>query len=283
MTVENQFPHQRYTANGTNASFALGFYVEDKDHFEVKKNDQSISKTTYTYDKNSNSIVLNPTPKQGDTIEITRATVPDRAVTYATYNNSFRPEVLNKDIDKIWLRIQELGVADQLLKIYTERLHIEQKDYIDNEDQLIKNMISDLRNYVNQQDNNLNQRIDSLKTYTDNQDTNLSNRFETLINQQGVSLKQLENYYQYLLKEMASIASSKGWMASLVSSVNGKNQQQVNDNTAYFYNTVSEMVADESLQNGVIVATKGYHNVFDGGRSNLFNISSRYRLLNFFS
>lgn len=64
MTVENQFPHQSFTANGSQTNFALGFYVDDEDHFQVKKNDQPISKTAYSYNKNSNSILLNTTPNQ---------------------------------------------------------------------------------------------------------------------------------------------------------------------------------------------------------------------------
>lgn len=198
MTVENQFPYQSFTANGLQTNFTLGFYVDDKNHFEVKKNDLVVTKNDYSYDSGSNSIVFNTAPKQGDVIEVQRSTIADRATTYATYNNSFRPEVLNKDIDRIWLKIQELGVADQLLKIYTDRLHIEQKSYIDNEAQAIKNIVNDLRNYLNQQDNNRN-------TY-----------FESLIRQQGTSLEQLEQYYQYLLQSIAKIVSEKGWESSFI-------------------------------------------------------------------
>lgn len=64
MTVENQFPHQSFTANGTQTNFALGFYVDDKNHFDVKKNDQAVSKTDYSYNSGSNSLVFNSTPKQ---------------------------------------------------------------------------------------------------------------------------------------------------------------------------------------------------------------------------
>lgn len=147
----------------------------------------------------------------GDVIEVTRATSADRATTYATYNNTFRPEVLNKDIDRIWLRIQELGVADVLLKIYTDKLHTEQKNYIDNQDQIIKKIIEDLRGYVNQQDNKTN------------------DYFTDLINKQGISLQHLENYYQYLLESMADIASEKGWIASLITDESGKSQQEINN------------------------------------------------------
>lgn len=265
MTVENQFPYQSFTVNGLQTNFALGFYVDDKDHFEVKKNDQAVAKNDYSYNSSSNSIVFNTTPKQGDVIEVQRKTSADRATTYATYNNSFRPEVLNKDIDRIWLKIQELGVADQLLKIYTERLHNEQKDYLDNQDQIIRNIIADLRNYVNQQDNSLLAKIGELRSYTDQQDNSRHSYFENLIRQQGTALKQLDNYYKHLLIEIGKIASEKGWVASLVVDANGRNQQQINDNSTYFYATVADMVSDPYLKDGVIVGTKGYYQQHDDG------------------
>lgn len=134
----------------------------------------------------------------GDVIEVTRATSADRATTYATYNNTFRPEVLNKDIDRIWLKIQELGVADALLKFYTDKLHIEQKGYIDNQDQVIRQIVNDLRNYVDTQDNARN-------TY-----------FTSLIYKQGVALDQLDDYYNSLMQQITKIVVDKGWDSSFV-------------------------------------------------------------------
>lgn len=164
----------------------------------------------------------------GDVIEVTRTTSADRATTYATYNNSFRPEVLNKDIDRIWLKIQELGVADALLKIYTDRLHTEQKGYIDNQDQAIKQIIADLRNYVNQQDSSINVSINNLKSYVDTQDNARNSYFTGLINQQGVPLQQLDSYYKYLLQSIANIAVEKGWDSSFVVH-KGKTQFEINE------------------------------------------------------
>ena len=247
MTVENQFPYQSFTANGSQTNFALGFYVDDKDHFEVKKNDQAVNKNEYSYDKSSNSILFNITPNQGEAIEIHRSTSADRATNYATYNNSFRPEVLNKDIDRIWLKIQELGVADTLLKIYINKLDADQKSYIDTQDQAIKQIVADLRNYVDTQDNSLTGSINNLKNYVDTQDnalsTNISNLrayvdsqdqnlnrdFTNLIQKQGVSLQQLNSYYNNLMQRIAAIAVDKGWEASfVVDSKTGRTQSEKN-------------------------------------------------------
>lgn len=253
MTVENQFPYQSFTANGLQTNFALGFYVDDKDHFEVSKNDQAISKSDYSYNKNSNSIIFNTSPNQGDVVEVKRSTTADRATTYATYNNTFRPETLNKDIDRIWLKIQELGVADTLLKIYTDRLHTEQKGYIDNQDQAIKQIISDLRNFINQQDSNIQNSVSNLKAYVDTQDNQRNSYFSDLIYKQGISLQQLNDYYNYLLQKIAAISVEHGWDASLVA-YKGLNQNAINDGLE----TIADMLAIKTPQHGTRVTVKGY-------------------------
>ncbi|TCB47350.1 hypothetical protein E0H80_16270 [Acinetobacter sp. ANC 4779] len=176
MTVENQFPYQSFTANGSQTNFALGFYVDDKTHFDVKKNDQAVSKTDYSYNSYSNSLVFNSTPKNGDVIEVTRTTAADRATTYATYNNSFRPEVLNKDIDRVWLKLQELGVSDWVT----------------------------------------NNRVDTVKNYTDLKDAEVKQALLDDIYKQGLALHQLDAYYNHLLSRISTISTEKGWDASLI-------------------------------------------------------------------
>lgn len=54
---------------------------------------------------------------------------------------------------------------------------------------------------------------------------------ENLINQQGVSLQQLDEYYNYLMQRIAQIAVDKGWDASFVVDASGKTQQEINTNT----------------------------------------------------
>lgn len=176
MSVENQFPYQSFTANGSQTNFSLGFFVDDKYHFEVKKNDQTVTQNDYSYDSSSNSIVFNTAPNKDDLIEIKRDTKADRATTYATYNNSFRPEVLNKDIDRIWWKLQELGVADWILS----------------------------------------SRIDALKNYVDRKDDELKAYLMEEIRKQGIALDQLDEYYNYLMQRLAQIAVDKGWDAGFV-------------------------------------------------------------------
>lgn len=209
MAVPEQTPYIEYTANGTTTSFALEFDCDNQDHLIVLVDD--IEPVVGAWSLSNGAVVFNTAPENGKKITIQRNTPFNRTTDYQSYNNSFRPPAVNKDFDWIWWKLQELGVADMLLKIYVDRLHGEQKDYIDNKDQLVRNIISDLRNYVNQQDNNRN------------------SYFENLINQQGVSLQQLDNYYKHLLQGIANIAAEKGWLASLVTDKSGKNQQEIND------------------------------------------------------
>ena len=66
-------------------------------------------------------------------------------------------------------------------------------------------------------------------------------------------------------KNVAAGAGANGWTASLVQDASGMTQQQVNDKTAIFYNTVADMVADTKLKAGKAVITHGYYAPNDGG------------------
>lgn len=263
MAVPEQTPYKEYTANGSTTSFALGFICDSKSDLIVLVD--GIAPPIATWSLTDGNAVFTTAPASGKKIILQRQTKFERTTNFQGNNNSFRPETINKDIDRVWLKLQELGVADMLLKIYVDRLHGEQKDYVDNKDQLVRNIISDLRNYVNQQDNDLVDSISNLRIHVDQQDNNRNSYFENLISRQGVSLQQLDSYYKHLLQGIANIATAKGWLASLVVDASGKNQQEINNNTAYFYKTVAQMIADMELTDGVIVGTKGYHNIFDDG------------------
>lgn len=115
MTVENQVPHQSYTANGVDVSYTLSFYVEGKDNLEVTIGSVVQSKNNYNYDAATNSVVFNKPLAKGVIVEIKRVTPIEREIQYATYNNTFRPETLNFDIDRIIRILQELGFSNAVL------------------------------------------------------------------------------------------------------------------------------------------------------------------------
>lgn len=226
MAVQPQTPYKEYTANGSTKSFALEFDCENQDHLIVLVDD--MEPVVGTWSLSNGAVVFGAAPTNGKKIIIQRNTPASRSTNYKSSDNSFRPDPVNKDFDRIWLKLQELGVADILLRIYVDRLHMEQKSYIDDQDRIIKNIVSDLRNYVDQQDGALSNDIGNLRTYVNQQDNNQKSYFENLIGQQGVSLQQLNNYYNYLMQRIAAIAVDKGWDASFVVDASGKSQQALN-------------------------------------------------------
>lgn len=174
MAVPEQTPYIEYTGNGSTKIFSLGFQCETKDHLIVLVDD--IEPPIATWSLNSGNVVFTTAPAAGKKITLQRNTPFSRTVDYQSYNNSFRPPVVNKDFDWIWWKLQELGVADWILG----------------------NRISALKNYVDRKD-------DELKAYLMEE-----------IRKQGVALDQLDEYYNYLMQRLAQIAVDKGWDASFV-------------------------------------------------------------------
>jgi hypothetical protein len=58
------------------------------------------------------SVVFSTPPNEGDLVELTRDTQLDRETNFKSYDNSFRPETINFDLDKIWLVLQESNLVD---------------------------------------------------------------------------------------------------------------------------------------------------------------------------
>src|SRR5699024_3950107 len=76
------------------------------------------------------------------------------------------------------------------------------------------------------------------------------------IQEQGVALDQLEEYYSYLMQQLAQVAIDRGWAASFIVSADGSTQQQVNDrigNTWYAKPLGYELNARVMIENGDIV------------------------------
>lgn len=205
MAVQEQTPLREYTANGVTTSFALGFDCEETNHLIVTIDDVEVLPTDW-YLSGSN-VVFWTAPGNGKLIKLQRNTPFNRLVDYQSYNNSFRPPAINKEFDRIWWKLQELGVADWILH----------------------NRIDALKAYVDQQDSELQQNIDNLKIYVDDKDDELRAYLMEEIRKQGVALDQLDDYYNYLMQRLAQIAVDKGWEASFVVDASGRNQQQIND------------------------------------------------------
>lgn len=227
MAVSEQTPYIEYTANGTTTSFALDFDCDNQNHLIVLID--GIEPVVGAWSLSNGAVVFNTAPENGKKITLQRNTPFSRTTDYQSYNNSFRPSAVNKDFDWIWLKLQELGVADYLLRLYIDRLHGEQKTYIDQKDTQLQNNINNLSTHVDQQDAQLQQNIDNLKIYVDDEDDELRAYLMEEIRKQGVALDQLDEYYNYLMQQLAQIAVDKGWAAALVADSSGMSQQQIND------------------------------------------------------
>lgn len=198
MAVPEQTPYIEHTGNGVTTSFALKFQCESKDHLIVLVDE--IEPPIATWSLTGGSVVFTTAPAAGKKIKLQRNTPFNRTAEYQSFNNSFRPQTVNIDFDRIWWKLQELGVADWLMKLYVDRLHQQQEE-----------KINDLKGYVDDRD-------DELRAYLMEE-----------IRKQGVALDQLDDYYNYLMQRLAQIAVDKGWDASFVVSASNQTQQEIND------------------------------------------------------
>lgn len=226
MAVPEQTPYIEHTGNGVTTSFALEFQCESKDHLIVLVDD--IEPPIATWSLTGGNVVFTTAPAAGKKITLQRNTPFNRTTDYQSYNNSFRPPAVNKDFDWIWWKLQELGVGDWLLKLYVDRLHGEQKNYIDKKDTQLQENISNLASYVGQKDVELQGNIDNLKDYVDDKDDELRAYLLAEIQAQGVALDQLDEYYNYLMQRLAQIAVDGGWDSSFVVHKD-TNQYEINE------------------------------------------------------
>ena len=205
MAVPEQTPYIEHTGNGSSKSFSLGFQCESKDHLIVLIDD--IEPPIATWSLTEGNVVFTTAPAAGKKIIVQRNTPFGRAANYQSFNNSFRPQTVNIDFDRIWWKLQELGVGDWLLKLYVDRLHQQQEE-----------------------------KINNLKDYVDDRDDELRAYLMEEIRKQGVALDQLDEYYNYLMQRLAQIAVDKGWDASFVVDASGKTQQELNSVSKTFFN-----------------------------------------------
>lgn len=110
MTVANTNPIQHYTANGSSRVFTFDFEVEGKANLAVSVNGATVDPSEYSYIEATRSIEFNTAPTQGSEITVERRTALVRTINYQTHNNSFRPDIVNFDFDRIWRVLQEKGI-----------------------------------------------------------------------------------------------------------------------------------------------------------------------------
>ncbi|GEM_PF-5850303 len=126
MAVPEQTPYKEYTANGVTTSFPLEFDCDNQDHLIVTVND--IEPENGQWSLINGAVVFLIAPANEAKIVIQRNTPLERNTNYQTTNNSFRPQPVNKDFDRIWWKLQEIWL--QINKIWFG-LKKEIKDRID--------------------------------------------------------------------------------------------------------------------------------------------------------
>ena len=105
MAVLEQTPLKEYVGNGVTTNFALGFTCDLKQELKVFIND--IEPELSTWSLTGGSVVFATAPALGSKIAFKRATKLERTTNYSSVNNSFRPEAINKDFDRVWHALQD--------------------------------------------------------------------------------------------------------------------------------------------------------------------------------
>ena len=105
MSVPEQTPYKEYTGNGVTNNFALEFTCDSKQ--ELKVFIDNVEPELNTWSLVGGSVVFTTAPVSGSKIVLKRATKLERTTNYSSIDNSFRPDAINKDLDRIWYAIQE--------------------------------------------------------------------------------------------------------------------------------------------------------------------------------
>ncbi|WP_284085102.1 sialate O-acetylesterase [Acinetobacter haemolyticus] len=112
MAVPEQIPYVGYVANGDTTQFPIVFDLHDPAYLIVTVNKEIPTVGTYSVDMNSLKVVFATAPSNGDQVELYRETTLNRDTNYQKYDNSFRPEAVNYDFDKIIHILQEQHMID---------------------------------------------------------------------------------------------------------------------------------------------------------------------------
>lgn len=195
MPVSEQTPYEEYIANGVSTRFPLGFMCKDSKHLIVKVADQEALPGEWFLDQQD--VVFYTAPKAESVISIKRNTPLARTTKYSLYDNSFRPQALNEDMDFVWLKMQELLVEKNLLEIKASK-----------DDEFLKEFLLQVITDAGLQMDQLRELFNSKNYAYDQLITTLKNAINTAA---------------------AAGAGANGWTAQVVLDASGKNQQEIND------------------------------------------------------
>ena len=115
MSVQKQTPSIEYECNGITKVFPINFDCHDSDHLIVKLDD--IDTPIGMWALSNGSVNFYAAPQIGSKLSIQRNTPLERLTEYNSYDNSMRPQAINKDFDRIWYALQEFKFTDYLHKL----------------------------------------------------------------------------------------------------------------------------------------------------------------------
>lgn len=161
MAVQEQTPYIEYVGNGTTKVFPLTFDCEDQDHLIITIDGDEPSFGSWLLIDECVSFKIAPTISRK--VVFQRNSPFERTTNYNTYNNSFRPEPVNKDLDRIWLKLQEMGLANWLLGLRIDKetadrmaadiyYYTQALEYADSKDAEIRQHIESLVNNITGKD-----------------------------------------------------------------------------------------------------------------------------------
>lgn len=262
MAVSEQTPYQEFIANGTTTVFPLNFDAKEQDHLIVLVDDVEPQVGEWSFDFNTDQVTFLKAPKANSVIKIRRDTPLERTTTYKTYDNSFRPEVVNHDFDRIWYKLQELSYTDFALmqKIITEILARTAGDQIlqdqilaeiknrKDADFLLQDQTSDNKANIVQLKYNLSQEIKN-RVLSDNQVAQSS-----------------RDYTDFMLRMNNSQNIFDGISDNVVMTKSGESQRRLNDKTVYFVDSEFELlsIASPNLNQIAYVTTTSAHYIYNG-------------------
>lgn len=290
MAVPEQTPYKEYTANGVTTSFPLEFDCDNQDHLIVTVND--IEPENGQWSLINGAVVFLLAPANQAKIIIQRNTPLERNTDYQTYNNSFRPQPVNKDLDRIWWKLQELGHRDQLIwlalvKEIADRIAGDKN--LQNQINAIDNWLGNLQENVDQNTNDIEQLVNDLSKEIADRikgDQILKDMFLSMIDEainEGTinalavthvdSLEALEGVTNVwdgrtiYIKDLGNYrydASTTTWVKAYQDADNVKDgsesQMQINDKSVRVFESIADLLTYTPRKDGQVVYVKGYHN-----------------------
>lgn len=276
MTVENTNPIQHFTANGISKVYSFNFLVEGKDNLVVSANEVTVDPSEYSYIEATRSIEFNTVPTVGTEITVERKTALTRSINYQTYDNSFRPQTLNYDFDRIWRVLQEKGIESAktlsgLIKI------LEQLSVADRK--IVEALIEQTRTNIAEDVDNVELIIEEAKQRKE-QDK-LYNVLQQI--QNGVLGDELKNYFNTVVASQTPNVFDALDTSIVFDTATAKSQAQLNEEQDQL-NTVTvkslESIADlkslKKIQDETSILIKSYHKGLNlGGNTYIYksNIS----------